>query len=49
MYNQIEQEIIKWSLDGTKTAGYLTRKIIKIIKDKQSKSKINNNKLKKTT
>jgi hypothetical protein len=35
LYSKIEKEVIDWSNDGTKTAGTLTRKIIKIIKQKQ--------------
>lgn len=31
-YSDIEDAIISWSNDGTKTAGTLTRKIIKILK-----------------
>ena len=31
LYSKIEQEIIRWVNDGTKTAGTLTRKIMKII------------------
>jgi hypothetical protein len=33
LYKSIEEAIIRWSLDGTKTAGSLTREIISIIKD----------------
>lgn len=33
LYQQIENAIIRWSNDGTKTAGTLTREIMKIIKD----------------
>lgn len=29
LYSQIEQSIIKWEIDGTKTAGELTREIMK--------------------
>ena len=32
LYTEIEELIIEWNLDGTKTAGNLTRKIIKLIK-----------------
>jgi hypothetical protein len=32
LYSQIEHLIIKWNIDGTKTAGYLTREIMKLIK-----------------
>jgi hypothetical protein len=31
LYQQIENAIIEWSNDGTKTAGNLTREIIDII------------------
>lgn len=31
LYSEIERLIIMWSNDGTKTAGYLTRKIMKLI------------------
>lgn len=33
LYQLIENAIIRWSNDGTKTAGALTREIMKIIKD----------------
>lgn len=33
LYQQIENAIIKWSNDGTKTAGSLTREIMELIKD----------------
>ena len=32
LYSNIENLIIGWSIDGTKTAGYLTREILKLIK-----------------
>jgi hypothetical protein len=32
LYSAIEAAIIHWNLDGTKTAGSLTREIISIIK-----------------
>jgi hypothetical protein len=32
LYSAIEYTIIHWNLDGTKTAGSLTREIISIIK-----------------
>jgi len=32
LYSAIEAAIIRWNLDGTKTAGELTREIIIIIK-----------------
>ena len=31
LYSRIEHLIIRWSIDGTKTAGYLTRQIINLI------------------
>jgi hypothetical protein len=33
LYNAIEAVIIRWNLDGTKTAGELTREIMLIIKN----------------
>ena len=30
-YSEIENLIIKWSIDGTKTAGYLTRQIMGLL------------------
>jgi len=35
MESNIEAAIIRWNLDGTKTAGELTREIISIIKQQQ--------------
>ena len=32
-YNEIENLIIRWNIDGTKTAGSLTRQIIGLIRD----------------
>lgn len=32
LYGNIEAAIIRWTLDGTKTAGELTREIMEIIK-----------------
>ncbi len=34
-YSDIENAIMEWSIDGTKTAGALTRQIIKILKKKK--------------
>jgi hypothetical protein len=34
LYSEIEHLIIKWNNDGTKTAGSLTREIMKLIKNK---------------
>ena len=31
LYSEIEQEIIRWSNDGTQTAGTLTRTIMKLL------------------
>jgi hypothetical protein len=31
--SEIENLIIGWSIDGTKTAGHLTRKIMELLKD----------------
>jgi len=36
-YQEIENAIIRWSNDGTKTAGTLTREIIEIIKQNKWK------------
>ena len=36
LYIAIEAAIIRWNLDGTKTAGELTREIISIIKQKDN-------------
>jgi len=33
LYNSIEQKIIKWTTDGTKTAGQLTREIMECIEE----------------
>jgi hypothetical protein len=32
LYSKIEHLIIAWNIDGTKTAGHLTRQIMKLIK-----------------
>jgi hypothetical protein len=34
LYSEIEHLIIKWVIDGTKTAGSLTREIMKLIESK---------------
>ena len=34
-YSEIENAIMEWSRDGNKTAGTLTRKIIRILKKKK--------------
>jgi hypothetical protein len=44
LYSKIENEIIKWVNDGTKTAGTLTRKLNKIYQ--KELKKMNNNELK---
>lgn len=31
LYSAIESAIVRWNIDGTKTAGYLTREIISIV------------------
>ena len=36
LYSAIETAIIRWNLDGTKTAGELTREIISIIKQQEN-------------
>ena len=36
LYSAIEAAIIRWTLDGTKTAGELTREIISIIKQQDN-------------
>jgi len=35
LYSAIELAIIRWNLDGTRTAGSLTREIMLIIKQQQ--------------
>jgi hypothetical protein len=35
LYSAIELAIIRWTLDGTRTAGSLTREIMLIIKQEQ--------------
>lgn len=34
LYSEIENLIIRWNNDGTKTAGFLTRQIMKLLKNK---------------
>jgi hypothetical protein len=36
LYSAIEDAIIRWNLDGTKTAGSLTREIMSIIKQQDN-------------
>ena len=38
LYSDIEAVIIRWNLDGTKTAGSLTREIMLIIKQQDNES-----------
>jgi len=40
LYQKIENVIIWWSNDGTKTAGSLTREIIKLIEDEKETNDI---------
>jgi hypothetical protein len=40
LYSAIEAAIIRWNLDGTKTAGELTREIIIIIKNYEIKKEV---------
>jgi len=35
LYSAIEAAIIRWNIDGTKTAGKLTREIILILKQQE--------------
>ena len=42
LYSAIENAIIKWVIDGTKTAGSLTREIISIIKQQDNGMESNN-------
>jgi len=37
LYQEIENQIMIWNHDGTKTAGYLTRKIMKLIEEEKKK------------
>lgn len=39
LYSDIEAAIIRWSLDGTKTAGELTREIILMLKQQDNDTK----------
>jgi len=36
LYKAIEAAIIRWNLDGTKTAGFLTREIMLLIKQQSN-------------
>lgn len=31
LYSEIEELIIRWNIDGTKTAGFLTRQILNLL------------------
>ena len=37
LYSKIENSIISWNIDGTKTAGALTREIMELIKERYKK------------
>ena len=37
LYSKIENSIISWSIDGTQTAGSLTREIMELIKERYKK------------
>ncbi len=37
LYRNIENSIISWSINGTKTAGSLTREIMELIKERYKK------------
>lgn len=41
LYTAIEMAIIRWNLDGTKTAGELTREIMLILKQQDNDTKTN--------
>ena len=36
LYSEIEHRIITWSIDGTKTAGSLTRELMQLLGDKKT-------------
>jgi UDP:flavonoid glycosyltransferase YjiC (YdhE family) len=40
LYSEIESLIIMWNIDGTKTAGVLTRQIMELIKKEESKRNV---------
>lgn len=42
LYSDIEELIIRWSIDGTKTAGSLTRGIMKLVEAEIRDKKIEN-------
>jgi hypothetical protein len=37
LYQEIETQIMHWANDGTKTAGSLTRKIMKLVEEENKK------------
>ena len=37
LYSKIERIVIAWSIDGTKTAGYLTRQIMELLNKQKIK------------
>lgn len=37
LYSKIENSIISWEIDGTQTAGSLTREIMELIKERYQK------------
>lgn len=37
LYSNIENSIISWNIDGTRTAGSLTREIMELIKERYKK------------
>ena len=39
LYSDIEATIIRWTIDGTKTAGELTREIMLMLKQQDKKAK----------
>jgi len=41
LYSEIEYLIIRWNLDGTKTAGSLTREIMELVKLYRPKLEVN--------
>ena len=41
LYSAIEHAIITWTLDGTRTAGSLTREIMSLIEQQQDEEQTN--------
>lgn len=37
LYSKIESSVISWEIDGTRTAGSLTREIMELIKERYQK------------